>query len=155
MATFKEYYMTDFANAITHELSFQITPDSHHYEISAKIGIEAYSGATFIAYYLPYHHDYLSLIKQLITDRQNALEQARDLDINFKFSADVQAGLIGSSHAVFSNRIYVYAENDLSDSDVAHAGRSFQRAIHFARPERKGISANEAPDRAPIGLHIA
>jgi hypothetical protein len=92
MATLKEYYMTDFANAITRELSFQITPDRNHYDIHARVAIEAYSGAKFIAYYVPQHHDYLSLMEQLITNRQNALEQARDLDINFRFSADVQAG---------------------------------------------------------------
>jgi len=119
MATLKEYYMTDFANAITRELSFQITPDSNHYEIYAKVAIETYSGAKFIAYYVPQHRDYLSLIGQLITDRQNALDQARDLDINLRFSADVQAGLIGSSYAAFSNRVYVYTENDLSNSDIS------------------------------------
>jgi len=119
MATLKEYYMKDFANAILRELSFQITPDSDQYELHARVGIETYSGATFIAYYVPHHHDYLSIIEQVITGRQNALVQTRDLDINFRFSADIQAGLIGSSHAVFSNRIYVYTENDLSSSDIA------------------------------------
>jgi len=119
MATLKEYYMTDFANAITRELSFQIKPDTDHYEINAKVGIETFSGAKFIAYYVPQHDDHLSLIQQLIMDRQNALEQARDLDINFRFSADIQAGLVGSLHAVFSNRIYVYTEDDLSASDIS------------------------------------
>jgi hypothetical protein len=119
MATLKEYYLTDFANAFTRQLSFQIRPDSSNYKIDAKVGIDAYSGATFIAYYVPHHHDYQALIQQLITGRQNALDQIRDLDINFRFSADIQVGLTGSLQAVFSNRIFVYTENDLNDSDTA------------------------------------
>src|SRR5205814_4193045 len=119
MATIKEYYLTDFANAFTRQLSFQIKPDSNKYTIDGKVGIEVYSGATFIAYYVPYHHDYQSLIQQLIIGRQNALDQIKDLDINLKFSADIQVGLTGSLQAVFSNRIFVYTENDLNDSETA------------------------------------
>lgn len=110
MATLKEYFQTDFANALTHFFSWKTT-DHNPIDIDVKVGVEVYSSAKFICYYVPQYTHWLQLFQQLIMNVDDALAKSKDIQTISEFAGDIQYGLIGSHHAAFSNRVYIYSED--------------------------------------------
>jgi hypothetical protein len=87
MATLREYFLRDFANALTSDFSFRVN-DCAEYEISVKVGLDMCSGAKFIAYYVPKHREYLNLFNQLINGWENAIAQSKNVEVISGFMGD-------------------------------------------------------------------
>ena len=167
MATLREYFLRDFANALTSDLSFEVT-NIPEYKINTKVGLEMCSGAKFIAYYVPDHAECFNLFIQLITGWENAIAQSKNVEVISGFIGDVHAGLVGSSYSVFSNRIYIYTENAITDTDISaldelckthsiwltlRGSAYMENKLRLERP--LAFISHDSRDKAEVAAHIA
>jgi hypothetical protein len=167
VATLKEYFQTDFANALTHFFSWKTT-DETPIEIDVKVGVEVYSSAKFICYYVPQHARWLQIFQQLIVNVDDALTKSKDIQTIAAFAGDIQYGLIGSHHATFSNRVYIYSEDAnnaaiIPDLDVLCRQRSIwltvrgqeyvQRKMELEKP--LAFICHDTRDKAEVAQPIA
>ncbi|MGA8611671.1 MAG: toll/interleukin-1 receptor domain-containing protein [Xanthobacteraceae bacterium] len=114
MATLREYFQTDFGNALTYSFSWN-TSDAIPVSVDVKVGIETYSSAKFIAFFVPHHPQSVAICKELLFNGvADALKKSNDVRTIAQFVGDIQYGTVGSDKAPFSNRVYLYAE-DISD----------------------------------------
>lgn len=118
MATLREYFAKDFANALSVDFSWE-TRDASPRDIPVKVGNEIYSGARFVAYYIPKLPAYLGICVSLIENLNEAIKKSDDVQTTMGFVGDRNVGLIGSNHCVVANRVYVYLEDELNDADAA------------------------------------
>ena len=119
MATLREYFLKDFAVAMTADTTYKISSATENgRDIDVKIGIEVISSAKFIAYYVPSHPAYLRIFIELI-DAWPTTIKLMALDVTPGFVGDIYAGRVGSTHTPFSTRIYIYSENMLTETDIA------------------------------------
>ena len=117
MATLKEYFDVDFANALTCHFTWQCAPAM--IDIVVKVGIETYSAAKFAVYYVPLHQDHLRICGDLINKLSEALAQASDVLITMTNVGQIDLGCVGSSYSKFSKRVYIYSEDDFSGPEIA------------------------------------
>jgi hypothetical protein len=117
VATLKEYFLKDFANALTVDFTCKMVP-SQEQDISVKVGVEIHSSAYFIAYYVPAQPDYRQIFANLIDAWPQAINRSKNVEVITGFVGDVHAGIVGSNHSVFANRIYIYTENIINDTDI-------------------------------------
>jgi hypothetical protein len=115
VATLKEYFQTDFANALTFFSSWK-TNDETPIDIDLKVGTETYSSAKFVAYFVPHHQHYLKVFELLINSLNEAVNQSNGIMTISSFGGDVQYGLIGSNYSPFSKRVYIYSEDVTDDA---------------------------------------
>jgi hypothetical protein len=109
VATLHEYFLKDFSNALTADFNWQ-TVSVPAQDISVKVGFEVNSSAHFVAYYVPEHEHYLQIFENLINAWPDAIKQAKGVEIISGFVGDVHVGLVGSSHSIFTNRVYIYTK---------------------------------------------
>ena len=121
MATLREYFTKDFATALSTDFTWQ-TAGSDSKEIAVKVGLETYSGARFVAYYVPSHPQYLGICISLIENINEAIKKSNDVLIISGFVGDRHVGLVGSNHCVIANRIYIYLEQEVSEDDALALG---------------------------------
>lgn len=117
MATLREYFLKDFANALSVDFTWQ-TSDLVPKEIAVKVSTEMYSGARFIAYYIPKHPDFLAICAALIENVNEAIKQSEGVQTIAGFVGDRHVGLVGSNHCVVANRVYVYLEDEPSEAEI-------------------------------------
>jgi TIR domain-containing protein len=115
VATLKEYFQTDFANALTFFFSWKTT-DPNPMDIDVKVGTETYSSAKFVAYYVPHHAHFLQIFESLVNSVDEAVTQSNGIRTLSSFGGDVQYGLIGSDNLPFSNRVYIYSDDVVDDA---------------------------------------
>jgi len=118
VATLKEYFLKDFANALSVDFTWQ-TGDHIPKEIAIKVSIEMYSGARFVAYYIPQHLDFLAICAELIENVKEAIKRSEGVQTIAGFLGDRHVGLVGSNHCVVANRVYVYLENEPSEAEAS------------------------------------
>lgn len=118
MATLREYFTKDLANALSVDFSWQ-TSDASPQDIPVKVGIELYSGARFVAYYIPKNPGYLGICASLIENLNEAIKKSNDVQTTTGFIGDRNVGLVGSNHCVVANRVYVYLEDEPNDADAS------------------------------------
>lgn len=167
MATLKEYFQTDFAHALTTDFKCPLVPPSSG-EILVKIGMEMYSNARFVAYYVPHVETPLTTYTELIDSCNDAIEKTNGLEIISSHVADVQLGFFGSSYSVFANKVYIYSEEDLSNDDLkkldAHCksknisltirGMSYvKKKMEYEKP--LAFISHDSRDKNEIAIHIA
>jgi hypothetical protein len=99
MATLREYYLTDFANALTFDFIWQTTEDVPK-DINIKVGIETLSSAKFIIYYVPRHLSQFELCVALINACDEAIKKSNDIYVSSGFPQDIQLGAVGSIHSI-------------------------------------------------------
>ena len=121
MATLREYFTKDFANALSVDFSWH-TRDASPQDIPVKVGNELYSGARFVAYYIPKNPAYLGICASLIENLNEAIKKSNDVQTTIGFIGDRDVGLIGSDHCVVANRVYAYPEDEPNDADAAALG---------------------------------
>ncbi|SHK22283.1 TIR domain-containing protein [Bradyrhizobium lablabi] len=115
MATLKEYFQTDFANALTFFFSWKTT-GPNPIDIDVKVGTETYSSAKFVAYWVPHHAHFLQIFESLVNSVDEAVTQSNGIRTLSSFGGDVQYGLIGSDNSPFSNRVYIYSDDVVDDA---------------------------------------
>jgi hypothetical protein len=167
VATLKEYFQTDFANALTFFRSWKTT-DQTPIDIDVKVGTETYSSAKFVAYYVPSHEHYLQVFKSLIDSLDEAVTQSNGIMTIASFGGDVQYGLIGSSHSPFSNRVYIYSEDIINDDldpalDALCKQKSLWLTVRGRQYLKKKVElekplafiSHDSRDKAGVALPIA
>lgn len=167
MAALKEYFLTDFANALSVDLTWQ-TRDSTPIDIAVKVGSEIYSGARFVAYYLPKHNEYLRVCVSLIENLKDAIKKSDDVRTISGFVGDRHVGLVGSNHCVVANRVYIYLENEPSETDAVSLDTLCKskelwltiRSLEYAR-KKMGLEkplafiSHDSRDKAAVAASIA
>jgi hypothetical protein len=118
VATLKEYFLKDFANALSLDFDWEVAGTSKT-TIPVKVGIETYSAAKFVVYYVPKHPDYLQVCAELIGAQLEATKKAIEIQTTIRFIADRTIGLIGSQHSVVSNRMYLYMEDEPAEDAIS------------------------------------
>lgn len=166
MATLKEYFQTDFANALTFFFSWKTT-DQNPIDIDVKVGTETYSSAKFVAYYIPRHAHYQQICESLVSTLDEAITQSKNVRTISGFGGDVQYGLIGSDYLPFSNRVYIYSEDVIDDAldpalDVLCKQKSLWLTVRGRQYLKKKIDlekpmafiSHDTRDKAEIALPI-
>jgi hypothetical protein len=138
------------------------------FEVAVKIGDELYSSAKFLAFYLPNHAQYLSIALSLIENWENAIEKSKEMEVIGGFGGDLHLGAVGSRHATFSRRVYLYSENAFSDSDrrvLDERCRTLQlwltlRGAEYVTEKMKyerplAFISHDSRDKADVAIHIA
>jgi hypothetical protein len=116
VATLKEYFLKDFANALSRDFNWQ-TRDVVPRDISVKVGEEPYSGARFVVYYVPKNPKWLAICLSLVESLNEAIKKSDDIQTISGYVGDHHFGLVGSNHCVVANRVYVYVEDEPSEAD--------------------------------------
>jgi len=166
VATLKEYFQTDFANALTFFSSWKTT-DQISIEIDIKVGTETYSSTKFVAYYVPRHEHYRDVFRSLINSVGEAVNQSSGIVTIASFGGDVQHGLVGSNYSPFSNRVYIYSE-DVTDGEpdptidelcrqkslwlTVRGQQYLKRKVELERP--MAFISHDSRDKADIALPI-
>lgn len=121
MATLREYFSTDFTNALSADFDFKFVSPSatEEIEINVKVGIETYSKALFIAFYVPNNRSVFQCSSCLLMNLEKVLSQFHQCQVNSKFISDINIGKCGSQFSIFSRKIYLYLENDLNPAELA------------------------------------
>lgn len=167
MATLKQYFQTDFANAFTYFCSWK-TIDQDPVDIDVKVGTETYSAAKFVAYYVPHHEHYLEVFKSLIGSAAEAVTQSNGIMTISSFGGDVQYGLVGSNHSPFSKRVFIYSEDVIEDGpdptlDVLCKQKSLWLTVRGQQYLKKKVElekplafiSHDSRDKAGVALPIA
>jgi len=117
VATLKEYFVKDFSNALCADFNWQ-TRDAIPKEIPVKVGGEMYSGARFVAYYVPKNPEWLAICLSLIENLNQAIKKSDDVQTISGYIGDRHLGLVGSNHCVVANRVYAYLEDEPTEADA-------------------------------------
>jgi hypothetical protein len=93
MATLKEYFLKDFANALTVDFNWEIVPPPEG-DINVKVGVEINSSAEFVAYYVPQHPHHSQIFEHLINSWPEAIKRSKDVGIITGEAYDFASGEI-------------------------------------------------------------
>lgn len=127
MATLKEYFNKDFENSLILNNTFLLQNTADKLEIEVKVGIEVYSGSTFIAFYVPVCAEVLGCIAFIIENIfDEFLRKFSDIQVNSGFIGDIKLGSFGSQFSTFSRKIYLYLENDLNDPQLNNLSKMIE-----------------------------
>lgn len=118
MATLKEYFLKDFANALSLDFDWEAN-GALKTTIPVKVGVETYSAAKFVVYYVPRHPNYLQVCTELVDAQLEATKKAIEIQTTIGFIADRIIGLVGSQHSVVSNRIYLHMEDEPTEDAIS------------------------------------
>jgi hypothetical protein len=138
------------------------------FEVEVKVGDEVYSSAKFLAFYLPTRTEYLPIALSLIENWESAIEKSKELEVIGGFGGDAHFGTVGSRHAIFSRRIYLYSENALSDNDRKILNERSQalrvwltvRGAEYVTEKMKyerplAFISHDSRDKVDFAIHIA
>lgn len=118
MASLLEYFKTDFAAmTLDYQISISTIPD---FTIERRVGIEAYSYAKFIAYYIPRAAEALGIATLLLSDSEKAITESNDIEIISGTTGDTHIGIPGTVNAAFGRRLFLYTETDFSPEELAY-----------------------------------
>lgn len=165
MATLKQYFDLDFPTALAFGFNWQT---NDQLDLNVKIGVETYSNAKFIAYFVPNHPQSFSICCALINNIDAALKQSLGVQTAMSLPGEINLGLIGSLHSVFSNRIYLYLEDDISTDSLNLLNamcieKSLSLTIrgneytNFRMKSETPLAfiSHDSRDKAEIAIHIA
>jgi hypothetical protein len=113
MANLKEYYFTDFSHSVLLNRSWHFTTDSttEKLEVLGKVGLDKYSDAKYLVFYIPPCISSFQVCKKLLEMRNGILLEVNNVEIQGKFISDISLGNFGSKFSIFSNKIYFYVED--------------------------------------------
>ena len=118
MASLLEYFKTDFAAmTLDYKLSISSLPDLI---IERRVGIEAYSYAKFMAYYIPPTPEALGIAHLLLSDFEKAMKESTDIEIISGTTGDTHIGIPGTVNSAFTRRLFIYTEIDFSPDELAY-----------------------------------
>ncbi|WP_020211236.1 toll/interleukin-1 receptor domain-containing protein [Flavobacterium rivuli] len=131
MPSLIEYFNNDFKDvSIDRTISIDKTTDDGSenvtIEISERVRCYTNSDVRYLTYYIPYTGDKLELTKILLTQVCSQRRYLQDVSILSGFGGDIN---IGESKIVYSNRIYLYIEDDTllenSKSELENIANSY------------------------------
>jgi TIR domain len=167
VATLKEYFQKDFANALTFFFSWTTT-NQNPIDIDVKVGIEVYSSAKFVAYYVPHHEHHAEVFKSLIDSVDEAVTHSNGIMTVASFGGDVQYGLVGSNYSPFSKRVFIYSEDVTEDApdpalDALCKQKSLWLTVRGQQYLKKKVElekpmafiSHDSRDKADVALPIA
>jgi hypothetical protein len=145
----RDLFESDFSNYILVWSYIEGTdPDSgESLKAPAALAFDPAAGTKFLSFYIPHCREILlrSALTHILNDRENIIEKAQSsLPMNTH-----QAGSTGRStlqDSVFSNRIYVYYENDLDLQHLAAWESEFAAkgvVVHFRGIDYLSVHINE------------
>lgn len=167
MATLRDYFQTDFRNSLSLNLPWRVEGPSVC-EALIKVGIEVYSSAKFIAFYLPADAHAFEIGSHLIENWEKAIEQSNEIEIIGGFGGDLHLGVVGSRQASFSRRVYLYSENAFSDGECRALNERCSalgiwltiRGAEYVTEKMKyetplAFVSHDSRDKADVAAHIA
>jgi len=147
MATLRQYFDNDFPN-LSVDRSVRLRGPGFEEEISLKILMDFNSNTKYLSLYIPCNSSYLDICKRILRNLDRLL--AIDDRVEIKTGLPGER-LISSKNLAFSGRVFIYSENNASESEIDELDQfAKQQKLHiqYRGPEfAKERTAMENPEK--------
>ena len=164
MATIRDFFSTDFVNYWSIHGEIECSTPSTQVTVISRVLIDFVANVKFGAFFVPDCLETFNLCVALVQHPEMALNRADDVLLR---AETPDGGSFKSSDALFSGRIFLYCETQLSESEIdacLSEGRERGLVVQYRGPQyAESRSVHERPlafishdsrDKAEIALPL-